>query len=81
MESAFLPILFSFWKKYRGALHLCYTKEGKTDKHNITISSYARDIANEAVLYCRCSSENQARIQSKNNDGVVPNAQKGTKRP
>ena len=50
MESAFLPILFSFWKKYRGALHLYYTKEGKIDKQNITISSYARDIANEVFI-------------------------------
>lgn len=29
---------------------LYYTKEGKTDKQNITISSYARDIANEVFI-------------------------------
>ena len=33
-------------KTYR----LYYTKEGKTDKLNITISSYARDIANEVFI-------------------------------
>ena len=30
--------------------HLYYTKEGKTDKQNITINSYARDIANEVFI-------------------------------